>query len=69
MIQTPFRSKDLLRCSVKEMSDLDQDVKLGGSSLIQWASVLTDQRTEVMAQLQDFIQTVEHLRVGSETTE
>lgn len=44
------------------MSDLDKNVKLGGSSFIQRANVLTDQRTEVMAQVQDVIQTVEHLR-------
>lgn len=39
---------------------LDQDVQLSGSSLIQSSYCLTDQRAEVMAQLQDLVQAVEH---------
>lgn len=51
------------------MSDLDKNVKLCGSSFIQRANVLTDQRTEVMAQVQDVIQTVVHLTGEKETTD
>lgn len=44
------------------MAHLDQDVQLSSSSLVQRRHRLTDQRAEVVTQLEDLVQTVKHLR-------
>lgn len=41
---------------------LDQDVQLSSPPLVQRRHALTDQRAEVMTQLEDLVQAVEHLR-------
>lgn len=46
------------------MTDLDQNVKLSCSPLIQRSHSLADQWAEIETQLEDFIQTVEHLVTG-----
>lgn len=51
----------------RKMSDLDQDVELSSSPLVQRADVVSDQGAEVMAEVQDVVQTVEHLRTAQET--
>lgn len=39
---------------------LYQDAQLCSSTLIQWAQILTDQRTETVTEIQDFIQAMEN---------
>lgn len=42
---------------------LDQQIELSGSPVVQWNHSLTDQRAEVMAQLEDLVEAVKHLKV------
>lgn len=44
---------------------LDQEVQLSGPPLVQRHHALTDQGAEVVTQLQDLVQAVEHLRTES----
>lgn len=45
-----------------EWLHLNQEVQLSSSPLIEWRHALTDQRAEILTQLKDLIEAVEHLR-------
>lgn len=50
---------------IRERSSLylDQQVQLGGPSLVQWRHAGTDQSTEALTQVQDLAEAVENLMV------